>query len=538
MNRGVVAGAVVGVLALVTTLLVVLALRPPDAEAPPVAPFEMGAVAASGDTVWRWVGPVNCNADADVLQMERSVGGAPWETSPTPLSNVYSLSFADEDLGIATGTTRSCARGVVATNDGGRTWRAWVDNPVLLDAWFQGNTIWGIERVIGQLRIGAYRLDSQARVRPIESIKPTQPCDAGDGVPDQIGFWDDEVGLLFCENDVVGSRLVARTTNQGVNFERLADARPTTGLDGGGSVLDMDFAGTETVWLQLTEDPACAEGQLRVSDSQGAVFDRVACPSDSVRIDKMLDAAFTSEQDGVMLGLVDREPVMFVTDDGGASWSCRADAAASVGLAATPGGDHQQEAGTEQGHGHQNGRSDLATGARQAATEERDASTGVGIVARVVVVDRHDVVVLCRDGDVSGEGELFTGVGSARHRDSVHAQDGERHVGGCHTLAVGGRAARTDGVTVDAHVDIDRGVGCEGLRGERDRAVDRRGVLLGADPVEDRRVVRVGVGRGHPHRHRQDSGDSHKGHAATQCLGAEHPAPPSCDRPEAAAPST
>ena len=39
----------------------------------------------------------------------------------------------------------------------------------------------------------------------------------------------------------------------------------------------------------------------------------------------MLDVAFTErDQDGVMLGLLDREPVMFVTDDGGASWSVSA----------------------------------------------------------------------------------------------------------------------------------------------------------------------------------------------------------------------
>lgn len=321
MNRGLVTGAVVGVLALATALLVVLALRPAEPERPPVAPFEIGVVAAAGDTVWRWVGPVDCNADADVLPVERSQNGGPWQTAPIPLSNVYSLSFADDELGVATGSTRSCARGVSVTVNGGRTWRSWEDNPVLLDAWFQGSTIWGIVREVGQLRLGAFRVDSKQRLREVPSIEATQPCDAADGVPDQIGFWNDEVGLLFCENDVVGSRLVARTINQGANFERLADARPTTGLDGGGSVIDMDFAGTETVWLQFTEDTACAEGQLRVSDSQGSVFDRLPCPSKSARVDTMLDAVFTTERSGVMLGLVDREPVMFTTDDGGASWS-------------------------------------------------------------------------------------------------------------------------------------------------------------------------------------------------------------------------
>jgi len=321
MRRGVVTGGIVGALALGTTLLVVMALRPVEIVVPPVAPFEIGAVAAHGDNVWRWVGPTNCNADADVVQMERSIGGADWQTSPIALSNIYGISFADDDHGVATGTTRECARGVAVTKDGGRTWKTHADDPVLLDAWYQGSTIWGIERVIGQPLLAAYRVDSRLRLRPIPGVQPIQPCDASDGVPDQIAYWNDTTGLLFCENDVVGSRLMARTTNQGKNFERLADDRPLTGLDGGGSALDMDVAGTETVWLQLTAEAGCAEGQLRMSDSQGAIFDRLPCPSKSVTIDKVLDVAFTSETDGVMLGLVDRAPAMFVTKDGGASWS-------------------------------------------------------------------------------------------------------------------------------------------------------------------------------------------------------------------------
>ncbi len=321
MSRGQLTGAVVGVLALATTLLVVLALRPASVERPPVAPFEIGAVAASGDTVWRWVGPTDCNADADVVQIERSIGGDAWTTTAMPLSNVYSLSFANDQLGVATGTTRACARGVAVTTDGGRTWKSSSDNPVLLDAWAEGKTIWGIARVIGQPQLGAYRVDAKKRLRPIAALKPMQPCDAADGVPDQIAFFDNSTGLLFCENDVVGTRLIARTTNSGANFERLADDRPQTGMDGGGSVVDMDVAGSKTVWLQFVGEGDCSEGQLRISDSQGAVFDRLACPSESVTVNKVLDVAFSSEKDGVMLGLVDRAPAMFTTDDGGSTWS-------------------------------------------------------------------------------------------------------------------------------------------------------------------------------------------------------------------------
>jgi hypothetical protein len=321
MSRSRITGAVVGVLALVTTLLVVVALRPTTTGPLPIAPFEVGAVAASGNTIWRWVGPTDCNADADVLPLERSVDGRAWSGTPIPLANVTSLSFASEQLGVATGTTRTCARGVSVTNDGGRSWQSAEDNPVLLDAWYVGNTIWGIERVIGQAALGAYRVDNQQRVRPIKRVEPIQPCQIADGVPDHIAFWNDSTGLLYCENDVVGSRLIARTTNGGANFERLADDRPSTGLDGGGSVIDMDVIGEETVWLQFSSASACPEGELRLSDSQGAVFDRLECPSKSVSVDEMLDAAFASETDGVMLGLVDREPAMFVTDDGGTTWS-------------------------------------------------------------------------------------------------------------------------------------------------------------------------------------------------------------------------
>lgn len=321
MSRGFVTGGIVGVLALGTTALVVLALRPVQVEVPPVAPFEIGAVAAYEDTIWRWVGPTNCNADADVVQMERSVRGGEWATSAIPLSNVSAISFTDDERGVATGNTSECARGVAVTNNGGRTWKYRQDYPVLLDAWYQGNTIWGIERVVGQPVLAAYTVNNRLRFKPVQGLKPIQPCDSSDGAPDQIAYWDDTTGLLFCENDVVGSRLVARTTNGGENFERLADDSPLSGLDGGGSVLDMDVTGTETVWLQITAEAGCSEGQLRKSDSQGAVFTRLPCPSKSVEINEMLDVAFTSETDGVMLALLDRAPVMFVTDDGGASWS-------------------------------------------------------------------------------------------------------------------------------------------------------------------------------------------------------------------------
>ena len=166
MNRAWVTSAVVGVLALLALVLVVLALRPATSERPPVAPFEMGAAAASGDSQWRWVGPVNCNADADVVQLERRTADGEWITSPIKLSNIYGLSFRDDNRGVATGTTQACSRGVAVTANAGRTWRANPDNPVLLDAWYTGSVVWGVERVIGQPQLAAFRLNSRDRLLP------------------------------------------------------------------------------------------------------------------------------------------------------------------------------------------------------------------------------------------------------------------------------------------------------------------------------------------------------------------------------------
>ena len=251
MNRARATGAVVGVLALFAIALVVLALRPLTVERPPVAPFEMGAVAANGDTVWRWVGPTDCNADADVVQLETSVDGGAWQKSPIPLSNIYSLSFTNSQDGVATGTTSKCTRGVAVTNNGGRTWKAWSENPVLLDAWYADDAIWGVERVIGTPQLAAYRVDSHLHLEPYPGVQPIRPCAASDGVPDQVAFWSTDRGLLLCQNTVISSLLIARTTNGAASFEALADDRPTLGLDSPDAINEIDVAGTKSVWTMF-----------------------------------------------------------------------------------------------------------------------------------------------------------------------------------------------------------------------------------------------------------------------------------------------
>ena len=315
-------GAVIVALAVVTGLLVVLALRPVEAPDTPPA-LEIGAVAASGDTVWRWVGPSDCNADAFALPLQRSEAGGAWRPSPIPLSNVYALSFADGSRGIATGTTRACSRGVALTSDGGKTWAYREDNPVLLDAWYEGDQVWGIEQTIGEPQISVYRVDSELRLVPVRGAQPAQPCDAADGEPQHLAFWDDTSGLLLCQNAVTGSRLLARTTNAGEIFERLTDDRPELGLDGAEAPLDLDVVGTRSAYVLFGPGGDCSEGQLRESVNEGASFRRLDCPSASVEVDRVLDVAFTSKRDAVLLGLRNREPVLLVSSDGGDTWSER-----------------------------------------------------------------------------------------------------------------------------------------------------------------------------------------------------------------------
>jgi hypothetical protein len=62
---------------------------------------------------------------------------------------------------------------------------------------------------------------------------------------------------------------------------------------------------------------------VRYSDSEGASFEALPCPSDSIDVDEVLDVSFTSDTDGVLLGLRNRQPMMATTTDGGNSWTER-----------------------------------------------------------------------------------------------------------------------------------------------------------------------------------------------------------------------
>ena len=122
---------------------------------------------------------------------------------------------------------------------------------------------------------------------------------------------------------MISSLLIARTTNAATSFEALADDRPTLGLDGAEAIDELDVSGAKSVWALFAPGGACSEGQLRYSDSEGASFTRLTCPAKSFDVDEVLDVAFTSDTDGVMLGLRNRQPVMATTSDGGDTWTER-----------------------------------------------------------------------------------------------------------------------------------------------------------------------------------------------------------------------
>jgi hypothetical protein len=312
-----VGGALVVLLAVVTGVVVVLALRAPTPPAssgsssPPLG----GTIAVHGADAWRWVGPKECNPAADAVPLERLTADG-WVGSDVPLANVTRMSFSDRRHGIALGTTSTCALGVALTEDGGVTWAVDAANPALLDAWYVGRTVWGITRQAGPTRLARYSVAGAALE---EAAGTTSVCDAVDGVPTLTAFVDDRQGLLLCEQTAVTGRLLARTFNGGEAWERLTDARPLTGLDGPGPVLDLDVTGAagEDVWT-LFPSRVCPQGELRRSTNGGGSFERLPCPD---QVDQVLGVGFSSAENGLLLGVVDDQPVVLATTDGGTSWS-------------------------------------------------------------------------------------------------------------------------------------------------------------------------------------------------------------------------
>jgi photosystem II stability/assembly factor-like uncharacterized protein len=158
------------------------------------------------------------------------------------------------------------------------------------------------------------------RLTGAAKVEPSQPCDARDGIPSHVAFFTERTGLLLCQHRILSSRLIARTADAGLNYERLTDNRAASGLDGDGTMQDFLVAGSEYAWA-LFDNDECDEGQLRVSDSQGQLFVRLPCLERKLGVDEILGVAFTDERRGVMLAVGDNVPLMLQTKDSGATWT-------------------------------------------------------------------------------------------------------------------------------------------------------------------------------------------------------------------------
>ena len=324
MTRRWITAGVVGLLIGTTALLVVAALRPDAPPRAPVAPISVGAIEVVGDTTWRWIGPDDCNADTDIIQVQRRTGEGEWFGTRVPLVSVSGITFsANGDDGVALGTSTSCGRQIAVTRDGGRTWSIDERNPTLVDAWWVDQQVWGVDISTGSAVVKPFRL-IERRVPRIASLAAdaeyAQPCDARDGVPSKVAFFTERTGLLLCEHRILTSRLIARTTDGGLNYERLTDDRSASGLDGDGTIQDFVVAGSENVWA-LFDDQECAEGQLRISDSQGQFFTRLPCLDGKLGVEKILGVTFTDARRGVMLAVGGNQPLMFETKDSGETWT-------------------------------------------------------------------------------------------------------------------------------------------------------------------------------------------------------------------------
>lgn len=308
----------IGALVVAAAFVSLLAL---DAPTPPPTTLRIdaGGLAVVGDRTWRWTGTSGCASHADNTPIERRQADGPWQESQIPLVKVDSLSFTDDQRGIAVGENGSCAHDVALTSDGGATWQTATDSPALLDAWWVDGRVWGIEQTSEEPTISVYRVRDEDQLLSEDGVNPLLPCDVGDGPASQVAFYARDFGLLLCERESSSSRLLARTTN-GETFERLADGRKGYGLNGPAPVRDLDVALPDRAWLQFPDDGTCPEGSLRRSGDQGATWDALPCPSESMSVDKVLDVAFSSATDGMLLGVVDGKAVMGQTSDGGTSW--------------------------------------------------------------------------------------------------------------------------------------------------------------------------------------------------------------------------
>jgi photosystem II stability/assembly factor-like uncharacterized protein len=147
-----------------------------------------------------------------------------------------------------------------------------------------------------------------------------------------IAPYSPEHVLLLCQRTASSHRLLTGTRAGGKHgaWAVVADDTRQHGLDGEGTVDRLAARSGADVWA-LFDSAECPEGQLRVSLDRGATFQRLPCPSTSAPVNTVLDIAFSSTKNGLLLGVRNGQPVVLTTNDGGRTWATSAQPTAGLG---------------------------------------------------------------------------------------------------------------------------------------------------------------------------------------------------------------
>lgn len=246
-----------------------------------------GAVAMSGTTLLRWTGNA-CAVGVPETSVERSVdSGATWQPHPVPLVTVTSLSFAGATATASGLGGQDCTRAYAESLDGGVTWRAVTPKASVL---------------------------TEAAGSPFAPVR--DGCVVNEvGPATLVAVAGENAAWLVCQHADGGGRLLLRTRDGGVTWQRLAGRRAETGLAGDGFVEQVGFV-SGAGWA-LIRGTRCETGDLRVSFDLGAHWVTRPC----VDVQRVLAVAFGDARRGVLLGVRGGAVVLLRTSDGGRSWS-------------------------------------------------------------------------------------------------------------------------------------------------------------------------------------------------------------------------
>ena len=311
--RALVVAAVV-LLVVVTGVAVRAALRPAAPPPAPVVAPQTGALAAVRDgAAWRAFNSSPCGSGAATVPVERLAGGA-WVAAATPLVRVDQLAFTSAAAGIAVGVNAQCQPAYAVTTDGGVSWRAGSPARPLESASSAGSTLWALDASgSGQPRLLHLSADGSSVLGSPRVV----PCSQTDGPPSIVEGVDATYGLALCQGPSGEGRLLLRTTTAGQYWDRLTDARPSTGFDLLGRLQALSFP-TRSHGFVLGASTDCAAGQVRASVDSGATWTALPCPTGLTQV---LSMAFWSDTSGMLLGRVGDATTVLRTADGGRTWT-------------------------------------------------------------------------------------------------------------------------------------------------------------------------------------------------------------------------